>query len=195
MTTFGDEALAVTARVAAALDDLGVSYVVVGSLASSLHGVPRSTQDADVVAALAEQHVDQLVAKLIGEFYVDGERVRGAVSSGRSFNVIHLQTMFKVDVFVPSDRFSLAELERRERYVLELVDGRTVTLWIASAEDTLLHKLVWYRLGGENSERQWRDVLGVLRVQGPALDSNYLERWSPELEVTELLDRARQEAR
>ncbi|HUP22243.1 MAG TPA: DUF6036 family nucleotidyltransferase [Thermoanaerobaculia bacterium] len=191
----GGEALTVIARVAALLERLHVPYAVVGSLASSLHGIPRSTQDADVLAAIEERHVAPLVASLARDFYVDEERARQAVADGQSFNVIHLATMFKVDLFVPAeDRFAASELERRERVELELSDQRVVEVWFASAEDALLHKLYWYRLGGESSDRQWSDVLGVMRVQRGSLDLEYLDRWARELEVADLLERARQES-
>ena len=191
----GGEALTVTAHVAALLERLRVPYAVVGSLASSLHGIPRSTQDADVLAALEEHHVAAFVAALAGDFYVDDERARRAIATGSSFNVIHLATMFKVDLFVPgADRFAASELARRERVDLELADRGVVELWFASAEDALLHKLAWYRLGGEASDRQWHDVLGVLRVRRSALDDDYLGRWARELGVVDLRERAREAA-
>jgi hypothetical protein len=187
-----DDALAVTLRVAALLERLEVRYAVVGSLASSFHGIPRSTQDADVLAELEERHVEAWLASLEHAYYVDEERVRQAIAAGASFNVIYLATMFKVDVFVPGDDpLSASELRRRQRIELESSgEGESSSLWIASAEDTLLHKLVWYRLGGETSERQWRDVVGVIQVQGEALDLGYLESWAGKLDLTRLLDRA-----
>lgn len=192
----GDDALTVTARVAGLLERLDVPCAVVGSLASSFHGMPRSTQAADVVAALEAHHVESLVALLAGDFYVDDERARQAVAQHRSFNVIHLATMFKVDLFVPGDgAFARSELARRERVELALGNGRMVELWLASAEDALLHKLYWYRLGGQGSERQRRDVIGVMQVQGSSLDDEYLERWARELAVTDLLELARAESR
>jgi hypothetical protein len=188
----GDEVLMVTARVASLLEGLRVDYAVVGSLATSLHGIPRSTQDADVLAALEERHVPFLLAGLAGDFYADDERVRQGVANRSSFNVIHLGTMFKIDLFVSGDEaFSRSELARRQRVTLELDEERTVEIWFASAEDALLHKLSWYRIGGETSDRQWGDVLGVLRVQGSDLDPEYLDRWSEELGVADLLERAR----
>jgi hypothetical protein len=192
----GGEALTVTARVALLLERLHVRYAVVGSLASSLHGIPRSTQDADVVAALEERHLTPLLQGLAGDFYVDDERARQAVATGRSFNVIHLGTMFKVDLFVPrGDTFATSELARRQRVELEVDGGRAVELWFATAEDALLHKLYWYRLGGQGSDRQWGDVVGVLRVQASSLDQDYLNTWARELDIADLLARARQESK
>jgi hypothetical protein len=190
----GDEALLVTSYVAMLLDRLKVPYAVVGSLASSLHGIPRSTQDADILAALDEGHLSPLLEALTGAFYVDPERVRGAIAAGRAFNVIHLPTMFKIDLFVPaSDPFVRSELARRQRVRVALDQERSVELWFASPEDAVLHKLTWYRLGGETSDRQWGDVLGVLRVQGSALDREYLDRWASGLGVSDLLERARRD--
>ena len=182
--------LAVTTRVAAALERLGVRWLVGGSLASSFHGEPRSTNDADVVAELTEAHVDALVADLGDEFYVSADAVRDAVRRGASFNVIHLATMFKVDVFVlrGGDEFARAEMDRRERHDVAVESNDA--LYFASAEDTVLQKLVWFRRGGGISERQWRDVLGVLRVQAGALDIAYMQGWSKQLGVSDLLERA-----
>jgi hypothetical protein len=147
------EALAVTTRVARALEELGVAYFVGGSLASSFHGIPRASQDADLVADLRAEHVGPLTELLHGEFYIDDERVRDAIRRRASFNVIHLQTLFKVDVFV-----------------------------------------LWYRLGSGVSERQWSDVLGVLKVKRERLDLDYVRRWAEHLGVVDLLDQALLEA-
>jgi len=185
------EPLLVVARVAAALEALGVRYVVGGSLASSLYGVPRSTQDVDLVAELLDEHVVPFVASLAGEFYVDADMIRDAIARRASFNVVHLATMFKADVFIPRlDAWSRGELTRGVIQNVE-VGGTSFTLRLASAEDTLLHKLVWYRLGDEISERQWKDVLGILRIQGTSLDERYLDQWAIVLDVVELLARAR----
>ena len=187
-----DDALRATLAVVAALDELGLDYLIGGSLASSLHGIPRSTQDADVVVDLPPSRVGELVAALAGRFYVDEEMASNAVARAASFNVIHLETMFKVDLFVlGSDALSRSELARRQRYQI----GRDLTaVFVASAEDTVLQKLLWYRRGNEVSDRQWRDVVEVLRVQGLRLDRDYLDRWADQLELRVLLDEARAEA-
>lgn len=186
------EALRVCVEVARVLDGLGVPYLVGGSLASSLHGVPRSTQDADVVADLRDEHVAPFVAALAGRFYADEERIAHAVRRRSSFNVLELATMFKVDVFVfgggPLDREQMARSERIE--LPEVVGG----LNLASAEDTVLQKLRWYDLGHRVSDRQWRDVLEVLEVQGERLDQAYLRHGAEVLDVSELLQRALGEA-
>lgn len=180
------EAIAVTLRVTSSFDALAVSYVVGGSVASSVHGIPRSTADADVVAALRMEHVAPLVASLAADFYVDADMIRDAIRRRFEFNVLHLATMFKVDVFVPAlDEVARRELSRGSR--VDLGEGRSFV--VASAEDTVVQKLRWYRLGGETSERQWTDALGVVRVRGAGLDRAYMRETARALDVEPLLER------
>jgi len=192
MAVRGDPLFA-AAAVAQALEKLGVRYAVGGSIASSLYGVPRATQDADIVASLAIPHAARLAAALEAEFYVDEDMIRDAIRRQGTFNVVHLETMFKVDVFVAKgDAWSEEELSRARRERVGDV-GAQVELVFASPEDTLLHKLVWFRLGGGVSERQWRDAMGVLRIQGDSLDHGYLDTWAGRLGVRDLLEKARGE--
>jgi hypothetical protein len=185
--------LAAAAAVARALEELGVRYAVGGSIASSLYGIPRATQDADIVASIAMPHASRLAAALETEFYVDEQMIRDAVRRQGTFNVVHLDTMFKVDVFVAKgDAWSEEELSRARRERVGDADAQ-VELVFASPEDTLLHKLVWFRLGGGVSKRQWRDALGILRVQGDSLDTGYLDAWAHRLRVFDLLVRLREE--
>ena len=183
--------LIVVARIASVFDALGIQYVVGGSLASSVYGTPRATQDVDVVADIRPSNVDAITSALAGDFYVDADMIRDAIKRRASFNVIHLATMFKADVFIfQGDQWSREEMIRARAEQFDVPEGE-VTIRFASPEDTLLHKLIWYQLGNEVSDRQWGDVLGVLRVQGEALDGEYLDRWAPLLGVAELLSRAR----
>lgn len=172
---------------------LGVRYCVGGSVASSVYGEVRTTLDVDVVADLRPEHVDALVTAIEPEFHVVPEGVRRAVRERSSFNVIHEEMLVKADVYVvPSDPLFRDQLDRSRRVALSADPGSEVAL--ASPEDVVLHKLRWYEMGGRVSDRQWRDVLGVLKVQGTGLDFAYLERAASTLGLSESLARARSEA-
>lgn len=187
------EAFEASLAVIRALEKWRIDYLVGGSLASSYHGMPRATNDADLVADLKLAHVPLLAAELHGRFYYDEDRMRHAVRRRSSFNVIFLKTMFKVDVFVvKDDPLARLAMRRRQRVVLDEANGEAID--VASAEDTVLQKLAWYRESGESSDRQWHDLLGVLKVRRPDLDREYLERWSVHLDVRDLLDRALRDA-
>jgi hypothetical protein len=187
------EPLLVMAKLVRLFDALGISCLVGGSLASSIYGIPRATQDVDLVADIRFSHVDALTSALAGVFYVDAGMIRDAIKRRASFNVIDLATMFKADVFVlKGDAWSREEMARARTEQLDAPDGKVVVRF-ASPEDTLLHKMVWYKLGDQISDRQWRDIMGVVKVQGEALDHAYLDRWAPLLDVSDLLHRARKE--
>lgn len=184
--------LAIVAEVAAIFDRLSIAYVVGGSLASSFYGIPRSTQDADIVAAMSAENVSPFVAALGDAYYADPGMIRDAIARRASFNLVHRATMFKVDVFVMrGDSYSRGEMARGVVASVETGVGLS-EIRFASAEDTVLQKLAWFKQGGGTSERQWADVLGVLRVQ-PKLDDAYLDTWADLLDVTALLARARRE--
>jgi len=187
------EPLLVVARIAAAFDDLSVPYIVGGSLASSIYGIPRATQDVDLVADLRLEHAEPFTAALINDYYVDLDMVTDAIRCRASFNVVHLATMFKADIFVPSwDSWTRQEFVRGRQEHFDIAE-KSVRVRFASPEDTLLHKLVWYKLGNEVSERQWRDVIGIMKVQGGQLDDAYLDTWAEAIGVMALLMRARRE--
>lgn len=187
-----NEPLEVTFKVTGILEMLEVPYLIGGSLASTLYGRVRTTQDSDLIAQLRPEHIQAFIAALEGEFYIDLPMVTDAVHHNGSFNIIHRQTFFKVDVFIPPDRPFLQSQFQRARLQVFTLDGE-VQAKFASPEDTILAKLEWYRLGEEASPRQWRDVLGILKVQGDNLDLDYLQHWATELDLTGLLVRAIEE--
>ncbi|HEX8390971.1 MAG TPA: hypothetical protein VF665_01335 [Longimicrobium sp.] len=188
-----EEAIGVTVQITNVLEKLGIEYLVGGSLASSLHGLPRATQDVDVVAHLRPEHVSALVDALREDFYLDESAIRDAVATRSTFNVIHLFTMFKADIFVAgADDVIRREMERREPFQLEGEPSRQII--VASPEDIIVQKLHWYRLGDHVSDRQWLDALGVLRVRGKDLDRAYMREVALRLDVSDLLERALLEA-
>jgi hypothetical protein len=185
-----DEIVGALERVAHVLEQLGVRYYVGGSIASSVRGAPRASIDVDVAAELGPEHVLPFVAALGEGYYVSEERVRDAVAARRSFNLIHLDTMLKIDVFVSRQRpFDRAAFDRLTRESLDAA-GTSRPHPVPRAEDVILLKLEWFRAGGEVSDRQWGDILGVARAMGPTLDRGHLTRWAGELGVSDLLERA-----
>ncbi len=187
------EPIAATIAVTAVLEKLGVRYLIGGSLASTVHGLVRTTQDSDIIAEMRPEHAEPFIRALEGEFYIDEESLAVAVAEQASFNILHRASMFKVDIFVLKERaFERSEMSRRTSQVIST--DPDLSAYVASAEDIILAKLEWYRLGGDVSERQWRDVLGILKVQGRGLDKAYLGTWASSLGVRDLLDKALQEA-
>ena len=187
------EPIEVTLAVAAVLERLGIEYVVGGSLATSLHGIPRSTLDVDIVADLRMGHLQGFVAALQTDFFVDSDMVKDAIRRRATFNILHLGTMFKVDVFViGADELLTTELARKQRMRVQAEPPAEV--FVATAEDMVLQKLLWYRAGGEISDRQWSDIVGVIKTQGPRRDLGYLRLWAGRKDITPLLMRALAEA-
>ena len=187
------EPLAISAQVIRVLESLGVPYMLGGSLASALYGVSRSTLDADIIADLKLEDIDPFVMALQDSFYVDAEMIRGAVEHHSSFNLIHLESMFKVDIFILKQRpFEQNQITRRfEQVVWQDPEKK---FFVTTPEDIILVKLEWYLMGGKVSDRQWRDIIGVLRVQSGRLDMDYLLMWSEILGVRDLLQQAIQES-
>jgi len=174
----------------AILDRLEIPFLVGGSVASGSHGLPRQTNDIDILADFRGTDPGALCALLEGEFYVNRQTVAEAIRTGRPFNAIHLKGAFKFDFFPAAEEFTHSEL-RRKRYVVSAAPGlEDIEFPVASPEDTILAKLQWFRKGGEISDRQWQDILGVLTVQSGRLDVAYLREWAACLGVADLLDRA-----
>ena len=188
-----NEPIEVTLKVTAILEQLHIPYLIGGSLASILYGMVRTTQDADIVAEMGLAHVEPFVSALQNEFYIDDEMIAAAIQRHSSFNIIHRETFFKVDVFIPAPRFFMqSQFSRARRHTFTF--ATEVSAKFATPEDTLLAKLEWYRLGGEASDRQWRDILGIIKTRAEKLDLAYLQKWAAEIQVSGLLARALQEA-
>lgn len=181
------------AAVIAALEHLGVGYAVGGLIASSLHGYNRMTNDADITAEPFPGREEPFAAAFDPtEYYVNLDTVREAVRTRATFNILHITSGYKIDVFVrKDDPFELAAFARRGPYRIPELPGKPVL--VHSPEDIVLFKLRWFRLGGDVSDRQWGDVLGVMRTQAGRLDDAYLDRWAADLGVKDLLDRVRSE--
>jgi len=183
------EPIQVTLKVVTAFDRLEIPYLIGGSLASAVYGIVRATMDADLVADIKPEQVLSLVASLEDEFYIDAEMILDAIQHTTSFNLIHLDTMFKVDVFILKQRsFDANQMQRRISQ--SVADAPDEKAFFSTAEDIILAKLEWFRSGGEISERQWRDILGVLDLQSERLDFEYLRKWAMILGVQDLLQRA-----
>jgi len=182
------------APVVRAFQELGISYHIRGSVASSAYGIARATLDVDLVADLPEHRIGPLVERLQGAYYIDEDRVREAVKGRSSFNIIHLTSMIKVDVFVLRDRSHDRVAFSRAR--VQCLDEASPEheYRVASPEDVIIAKLDWYLQGGGVSERQWNDILGVLKVQRGTLDMPYLQQWAGQLGLSELLRQAMQDA-
>jgi hypothetical protein len=186
------EPLEIALEFSGILEALGVAHIVAGSLASSIYGRPRTTNDIDIVADLRPRHLEPFCAALAAGYYLDRDTAAAAIRDGTSFNAIHLGSSMKVDVFVVGeDRFDGARVAQGRP--VPLAPGRT--LKVDRAEFTLIRKLEWFRRGGEVSDRQWQDILAILRIQAATLDRTMLDEWTPRLGVVDLLARAEREAR
>jgi hypothetical protein len=186
--------LAAIQPVADVFEQLGVKYYIGGSVASSAYGIARSTLDVDMVSNLDAQQVPELIKILSASYYIDESMVRDAIVERSSFNIIHLATMLKVDIFiVKQGQFDNNALDRRRKDTLD-EDAPTIQFYLASPEDLILNKLNWYQLGGSVSERQWSDIQGVLKIQNSLLDMKYLQHWAETLGLLKLLDQALNDA-
>lgn len=178
----------VVKKVTDVLDELGIRYLIGGSLASSLHGVPRATQDVDIVADFSESQIEKLNILLSNSFFIDIEMVKDAIRRRSSFNIIDKEDFFKIDFFVQKeDDLSVTEMDRRVLYHLAESDNQAI--YICSPEDIIAQKLSWYRLGGGVSERQWNDALNVVKVQKGRLDGKYLHEVCRKRRVSDLLEK------
>lgn len=184
----------VTVLVVDIFERLAIPYFIGGSVASTAYGIARSTLDSDIVADLRADHVAEFLELVVGEFYVSPTAAVDAIAFRSSFNLIHLRSAFKVDIFVAKDRpFERAQFSRSSNQILDPESGRVANF--ASAEDIILAKLEWYRQGGEQSDRQWQDMLGIVAVQDDLLDWEYMQSMAETLQVGDLLERLWMETR
>lgn len=175
------------------LESLGVRFHIGGSMASAVHGEPRQTRGIDLVVDISQPQARELVRRLADRYYGNEDRAAEAVHRRRAFNLIDLQGGFKLDLFCLGDSaFDRAEFERA--VALDLGDPPEIRVRVKTVEDTVLRKLLWYRDGGGQSDRQWSDVVGMLRVCRATIDRVYLQQWADELQLSGLLARADQES-
>jgi hypothetical protein len=179
--------LAVAIHVAGILDRLGVRHTIGGSIAASFAGEPRSTIDIDFVVALAHDAVAPLTAALEPEFYVSAEALHRAIDVLGTANLIHQQSQVKVDLFIAGGT-PIDEQQLARRCRVEVRPGEFIH--IHPPEDILLQKLRWFRKGGGKSDRQWRDIVSIIRTQGTRLDHVYLDQNARLLDVTVELQQA-----
>jgi hypothetical protein len=174
--------------IAEIFENLQIPYFIGGSVASSLWGESRATLDVDVVADLKREQVDDFVATVESLFYVSKEAIQEAINCQSSFNLIHFDTNEKIDIFILRQN-PLAQSEM-SRKCLQQVEEKGRYLYLATPEDIIIQKLIWYVAGNYLSDRQWRDVLGVLKTQSTQLDFDYLHHWAEVENLSNLLNKA-----
>ncbi len=173
--------------VVALFEKYGLEYMITGSFASNLHGVPRATFDTDIVIKASVNALDGFLNEIRKDFYVEYETSHEIISQQKIFNIIHYKTGLKFDIIpIKKRKFSEVEFGRRQQ-----VEFMGLKCWFSSPEDTILTKLEWAKFG--DSERQFNDALGIAKVQGANLNWDYLSEWADELSVSELLERIKKE--
>lgn len=176
-------------RLTAVLDTLGIPYAIGGSIASSLYGTVRFTRDADIALYPFPSVADRFCEMLKDQFYISEEAMQQALSCCGSFSIVHFETAFKIDIFLlgPSDFEQQLLLRSR---IVRLGESAEGDLCFVSPEDVILLKLRRIAEDDRASERHWADIVGVLAVQGKALDITYLADVAKRLGAEDLLERA-----
>jgi hypothetical protein len=178
--------------VAEILESLSISYLVGGSVASGIWGEIRYTQDIDLVADIKASQISSLINAFSPRFYLSEIAIREAIKLGQSFNLIDNQTGWKIDIFIlTQDPFQQSRFQQRKRIS---VNEMGQNLNFSSAEDTILQKLIWYRMTQKQSPQQWRDILGILKLQQSALNLDYLQQWANTLQLSTELEQAFRES-
>ena len=188
-----DELFPALAPVVSAFNKIGIHYYIGGSISSSIHGIPRTTMDIDMIADIKQEHIEALYLSLEPGYYIDKGMIREAIRHRSSFNIIHFDSMMKIDIFVLKEREFDREAFKRKRIGVQDIEGSRFEYFISSPEDIILSKLEWFKMGGEVSERQWRDIIGVLKVQENNLDMEYLQKWIDRLHLSGLWKRLLEE--
>jgi hypothetical protein len=167
---------------------MGITYYIGGSVANSIYGMQRAAINIDLVANLSMEHTQPLLEGLEIAYYLDKDMVLDAIQQRTSFSGIHFESMLKIDVFPSTTRPFDQQVHRRaQRHVLA---ENSRSFYVASPEDVILTQLEGYRRGGQVADDQWNDILGVLKVQGVALDLSYLQYWATLLGINDLLGNA-----
>ena len=178
--------LLVLRDIAEVMETVQIPYCLGGSFASGVRGEWRQTNDIDIVCLIAAEQVSALVASASQKFFVDEISARSAINAGISFNLIHIEACPKVDLFTKRDPFQESQLARATKESFPSIEEG---IPVATAEDVILAKLRWYQMGGEQSERQWRDIKTVMSLNQATLDGDYLQRWAETLKIEDLLQR------
>lgn len=174
------------------LEHLEIPYLVGGSVASSLLGEPRSTQDIDLVADIKITQIDAFIEAIQPRFYVSESAVKTAIEYQQSFNIIDNESLVKFDIFIlKNEPFYLMEFQRRKQIIVK--SNPEQKIFLPTAEDLILQKILWYKMGF-NSEKQWRDILGVIKLQLDNLDQTYLDHWAEILKISDSLKMALQQS-
>lgn len=188
------ETLLIAIHFARTLESLGIPYLLGGSLASATYGEPRTTLDADFAVHMTPEQAAALAGALRDDYHVQTDALVEAARLKRMANVFHKRPFVKIDMHVrAASGHSLEEMRRAQSVVVG--DSSATSLRIATAEDVVLQKLCWFRSADEVSDRQWRDVIGVVKRRGSALDVEYMRKWALVLDVADLLERAFDETR
>jgi hypothetical protein len=181
-----DELFPALAPVISSFDKIGILYYIGGSISSSIHGIPRTTMDIDIIADIKQDQAEALYLSLEPAYYIDKDMILEAIRHYSSFNIIHFDSMMKIDIFILKKREFDREAFKRKIKSVQDLDGNQFEYFISSPEDSILSKLEWFKMGGEVSERQWRDIIGVLKVQNNSLDMAYLQKWIHRLQLSDL---------
>ena len=170
-------------KLVGSLEDLGISYMLTGSISSSFHGEARATNDVDIVIAPSKAQIEKLLSSLGPDFYSDRQAALDALARADIFNIVDMEGGWKVDFMIRKERpFSREEFSRRTT-----VRMGELLVSITTSEDAILSKLEWAK--SSHSERQYQDALGVALVNRDDLDRDYLRRWAEELGLDQLLEK------